>query len=165
MRAAVDEAFVAYDAYLALVVLAHPMSCRERCTACCHDNPRGVTGIELRRLYEQVITASGAGTTMARFGTLAAQGTDPTQWRKRGIPCPLLKDGRCSTYANRPIACRSFVALTPAEWCSPGDVHHRERVNPHLEPPLVLLKFLQLLSTNLGLQNADDLHSGMAALS
>lgn len=164
MRAAMDEAFSAYDAYLALVVSRHPMSCRERCTACCHDNPRGVTGIELRRLYEQIANSAGAGTTMARFAALASQHASEGEWRKRHIPCPLLHDGRCSVYATRPIACRSFVALTPAEWCSPEHPHHEDRVNPHLEPPLVLLRFLQLLSTNLGLHNAADLHAGMAAL-
>jgi len=160
----IERAFVAYDAYIAHVVSRHPMSCRETCTACCHDNPRGVSGVELQRLHQSILSRPGAGSTMMRFAQLATQRGDPATWRARGIPCPLLKDGRCSAYVARPVACRAFFAITPPEWCSPGDERHDERVNPHIEPPAVLVQALRVLSERLGLANADDLHSGMARL-
>ena len=164
MIAAIDLAFAAYDAYLTRVVSRHPMACRMRCTACCHDNPQWVTGIELRRLHDVLRATHGADATMARFVALAGQAADPAAWRARGIPCPLLREGECSAYEKRPIACRSFVALTPAEWCSPSHAKYASRVNPHLEPPAILLRFLRMLSTDLGLANAADLHTGMAEL-
>ncbi len=164
MVAAVDRAFAAYDAYIALVVARHPVSCAQGCTACCHDNPRNLTGVELRRLHDAVMALPGAGSTMSKFSALAAQKADPEAWRKRGVPCPLLRDGRCSTYAARPVACRGFHALTPAQWCSPGHPRYAERVNPHLEPPAVLLQCLRVLSDRLGLAHGDDLHAGMSRL-
>ncbi len=164
VRDDVDRAFAAYDGYIAHVVSVHPMSCAEGCTACCYDNPRGVTGVELQRVHDWILSRPGAGSTMMRFAQLAAQRGDPARWRARGIPCPLLKDGRCSAYVARPVACRAFVALTPAAWCSPGDPQHAERVNPHLDPPLVLVQALRVLSERLGMVNADNLHSGMSRL-
>lgn len=162
--AAVDRAFAAYDAYIALVVRRHPVACAAGCTACCHDNPRNVTGVELRRLHDAVLALPGAGSILSRFAALAAQSTDPDTWRKRGVPCPLLRDGRCAAYAARPVACRSFHALTPAEWCSPGHPRYAERVNPHLDPPAVLVQALRVLSDRLGLAHGADLHGGMARL-
>jgi Fe-S-cluster containining protein len=165
MRACVDQAFAAYDAWIAHVVVAHPMSCASGCTACCHDNPRGVSGVELRRLIEAIEASPGAGTVMWRFRSLAAQKADPETWRRRRVPCPLLVDGRCSQYAARPVACRAFHALTPAAWCDPADPHYPERINPHLDPPAVLIQALRVLSERLGLANAADLHGGIATLS
>lgn len=159
-----DEAIAAYDAYLAHVVTAHPVSCAAACTACCHDNPRGVTGVELERLGELVDSWPDGAEVRARFATLAARGdADPEAWRRRGEPCPLLADGRCRAYARRPIACRAFVALTPAAWCAPTDARYADRVNPHLDPPRILLQILQALSARRGLPTAIDLHAGMAA--
>lgn len=38
-------------------------------------------------------------------------------WRLANIPCPLLKDGKCSVYERRPIGCRTFFARSHAENC------------------------------------------------
>jgi Fe-S-cluster containining protein len=38
-----------------------------------------------------------------------------------GIPCPFLEDEACSIHPQRPSACREFLAVSPAEYCSdPG---------------------------------------------
>lgn len=157
-----DEAFDAYDRYRMVVETAHPVSCRKGCTACCHDNPRGVTGVELLRLTEAVDRLKDGPEIRHHFRRLAEQRTDAASWRSRGEPCPLLKDGQCRTYALRPIACRAFVALTPAEWCSPQDPHYPDRLNPHLDPPRVILQLLAAISERLGLPAPTDLHRGMA---
>lgn len=33
------------------------------------------------------------------------------------IPCPFLEDEACSAYAERPLACRAYSAVTPPEFC------------------------------------------------
>lgn len=159
-----DEAFAAYDQYIAIVVDQHPMSCRSGCTACCHDNPRGVSGLELKRLAQWIDQQPERSALHARFEALAAAKTDAATWRRQQIPCPLLADGKCRAYALRPVACRAFHALTPAAWCHPQDPNYAQRQNPHLDPPQVLLLALKVLSERLGLPAPQDLHQGLARL-
>lgn len=163
LEAAIAEGLVAYDAFLALVIDAHPMSCRVGCTACCHDNPRGVTGVEIERILRAVDALPDGAEVRARFARLASERTDAEAWRRRREPCPLLDgEGRCRAYAVRPLACRAFVAVTPAAWCDPESPSYADRVNPHLDPPRVILQIFQALSARRGLVVATDLHTGMA---
>lgn len=164
LETGLEQGLAAYDRYLAHVLAAHPMACRVGCTACCHDNPRGVTGVEIERLVRAVDALPDGPAIRARFATLAALRTDPAAWRARHAPCPLLDaEGRCRAYALRPLACRAFVAATPAEWCAPTHPSYPERVNPHLDPPRIILQILQALSARRGLSVVTDLHTGMAA--
>ena len=43
-------------------------------------------------------------------------------WFKQERPCVFLENGRCSVYENRPHACRTFYAISPAENCRNGAV-------------------------------------------
>jgi Fe-S-cluster containining protein len=163
LEAGLAAGLAAYDAFLAHVTAAHPMSCRVGCTACCHDNPRGVTGVELERLGRLIDTWADGASVRMRFTTLAARRTDAETWRRQHEPCPLLDaGGRCRAYTSRPLACRAFVATTPAAWCDPADPAYAERANPHLDPPRVILQILQALSARRGLPIATDLHMGLA---
>ncbi len=162
LEAHLERAFAAYDRYRAIVEAAHPTSCRAGCTACCHDNPRGVTGVERRYLSALVDGWEDAAAIHARFRTLAEQATDAESWRRKRIPCPLLQEGRCRAYDRRPIACRAFVALTPAEWCAPESENYAGRVNPHLDPPAVILQIFNALSQHVGLGGPTDLHRGLS---
>lgn len=162
VQASVDTAFDAYDRYLHVVTRAHPVSCRNRCSACCCDNPRGVTGVELLRL-SSVVDARSDGTEIRRkFREYAEKKTAKESWRALKNPCPLLKEGSCSVYPVRPVACRAFVAFTEAEWCDPQHIHFEKRLNPHLDPPKVILQLLAALSDRLGLVVTTDLHTGMS---
>lgn len=166
LQQALDEAFSAYDAYLAYVVGQHPMSCRLSCTACCHDNPQGVTGIEALRLQNQLKRlplAQQAAIRAQATAALQAGSQNPHTWRARKVPCPLLHDNQCTQYSVRPIACRAFYAHSPAEWCDPGHPRYASRVNPHLDPPRVYLQILSAISDVLGLGPARDLHTVLAA--
>jgi Fe-S-cluster containining protein len=162
LEAHLERAFAAYDRYRAIVETAHPTTCRVGCTACCHDNPRGVTGVERRYLTAWVDRWEDGPALRARFRELAAQATDPESWRRKHIACPLLENGRCRAYERRPIACRAFVALSPAEWCSPESADYARRVNPHLDPPAVILQIFNALSQHLGLGGPTDLHRGLS---
>jgi Fe-S-cluster containining protein len=162
LEARIDEAFAAYDDYLAIVTAAHPMTCRAGCTACCHDTPRGVSGLELLWLGALVDRLDRGPEIRRRFAELSAETTSPEAWRARRVPCPLLQDGRCSAYSRRPIACRAFYALTPPSWCSPDDPRYADRLNPHLDPPAILVAFFRALSERMGLATSIDLHAGLA---
>ena len=165
LEAHVHGAFAAYDRYLAHATRRHPMSCRSGCTACCHDDPRGLSGLEQHMLRRWLDAQPDAADLRAAFADLArkGEGDSPDQWRRRKIPCPLLKNDRCRAYPLRPIACRAFHALTPAEWCDPRHPRYPRRVNPHLDPPPVLLMALKVLSSRLGLPDPDRLHRALAA--
>ena len=39
------------------------------------------------------------------------------EWFERYEPCPLLKDGQCSVYDVRPLACSSHYVVSPVEHC------------------------------------------------
>lgn len=161
---AMARALAAFDRFTAHVVTAHPMTCAAGCTACCHDDPRGVSGVELWWLGQAVDALPDGDAVRARFAAYAAEHTDPETWRRLRRPCPLLDEaGRCRAYDRRPLACRAFWALTPAAWCDPGHADYARRTNPHLDPAPVLVQLLQVLSRRAGWPKATDLHGGMAA--
>lgn len=39
-------------------------------------------------------------------------------WLDKRIPCPFLEDGACLVYGLRPVACSSYLVITPPELCS-----------------------------------------------
>lgn len=47
-------------------------------------------------------------------------------WRSANLWCPLLKDGKCSVYAHRPLACRGHCATGPAELCAHDDTRTQQ---------------------------------------
>lgn len=60
------------------------------------------------------------------------------------IPCPFLEDESCSAYAERPIACREYSAVTPAEFCK--ELSDRVQILPR---PLDMGKALARLESEL----------------
>lgn len=169
-----DRAYAAYDGWIALVARQNPLSCARGCTACCHDNPHGVAGVELARLRRRLRqdgldqTLAPAFTEAARaFAALASEagGAEAMRHqRARRRPCPLLgPGGDCRAYAQRPVACRMFHALTPASWCDPAHPDFARRQNPNLLPPLVCRQILGAISRCLGLPAQATLWEGMAA--
>lgn len=85
------------------------VACRAGCTACCHYN------VSVFPLEAQLIEAWTGHRRLA----------SPLQAAEyHGQACPFLKQGRCSIYAHRPMACRQHFALTAtAHWCAPGRCH------------------------------------------
>lgn len=51
----------------------------------------------------------------------ASAGVFTNYGRAREAVCPLLdrSTGRCTVYEHRPVACRAYGVVTPAEWCFP----------------------------------------------
>jgi Fe-S-cluster containining protein len=184
--AAPDDAVIAgyarflagYDAFLTAIGAYLPLRCGAGCGACCRDNPRGVTGVELWWLRRSVDAdpdgprrLAGAKVLAARWSrVLASTGGDAALAQRLaaqdGLPCPLLDEAeRCAHYAARPIACRAFVAFTEPALCDARHPEHSEAVQPQLEPGPDLRALLVELSARLGLGGLpDDLRSGLGAV-
>ncbi|MBK7759175.1 MAG: YkgJ family cysteine cluster protein [Deltaproteobacteria bacterium] len=167
-----------YDDFLTAIGAYLPLRCGAGCGACCRDNPRGVTGVELWWLRRSVDAdpdgprrLAAAKVLAARWSrVLASTGGDAALAQRLaaqdGLPCPLLDEAeRCAHYAARPIACRAFVAFTEPALCDPRHPEHHEAVQPQLEPGPDLRALLVELSARLGLGGLpDDLRSGLGAV-
>lgn len=116
------------------------VSCRKGCGACCRQLvPISVT--EARRLQQVVeqMPEPRKSTVLARFEEagrrLQAAGLlerlrepnhvgddeiDPMglAYFQQGIACPFLEDESCSIYKERPLACREYLVVSPAEHCA-----------------------------------------------
>jgi Fe-S-cluster containining protein len=95
-----------------------PVACEAGCHFCCHLR------VEIRP-YEAFVLAHHVRTSLtatqqaalsaaleanlARIAPLTSE-----QHVRAGIPCALLKDGRCSVYAARPAACRKYYSISLA---------------------------------------------------
>jgi len=169
-----DAAYVAYDAWIRGVAAHNDFTCGRGCSACCHDNPHGIAGVEILRLRRRLQRDGrwealgdrmrAAGVAYAEQAARLGDAEAMVRQRALGRPCPLLDEGgACSVYADRPVACRMFHALTPADWCDPRSPRFAERENPHLLPPAVCLQILGAISRCLDLPPSVTLWEGLAS--
>lgn len=88
------------------------IACRDKCSYCCHQYV-GVVPPEVFRLADAVRAdrsrAGDVASVIARCAPL--RGLSPEVRVGRKLPCPLLVDNRCSTYAQRPLVCRQTTSL------------------------------------------------------
>ncbi len=171
--AEIASAYAAYDAWIALLAARSPFTCARGCSACCHDNPHGVAGVESLRLRRRLrydgrldaLEPAIQDAARAWAAAVRAEGGELAMRHQRALhrPCPLLgPDGACTVYADRPVACRMFHALTPAAWCEPTHPDFERRQNPNLLPPLVCRQLLGAISRCLGLPASTTLWEGLA---
>lgn len=87
-----------------------PISCGGvGCNGCCRGEIE-VTAEEWKEIRQHI-----PDEVLVRIGPPPKRAKD----REARI-CPLLgSDGGCSVYAVRPLACRAYAVLTPADWCWP----------------------------------------------
>jgi hypothetical protein len=85
-------------------------ACRAGCAHCCHF-PVGVTFAEALLLHRTL-----AAEPAQHAAVLANARADAhLAWLDLvGRPCPLLVDGRCSTYDSRPLPCRALASSDDA---------------------------------------------------
>lgn len=76
----------------------------------------------VRRMEDLGLLDATAPSGRASLRSPAPPGT--TAWEEAsrryfeaGIPCPLLEEECCSLYEHRPLVCREYLAVTPAERC------------------------------------------------
>jgi Fe-S-cluster containining protein len=191
--ALLDQAYLALDDYLAALLHAAAIdpACGPRCSACCTDLPPILPVEALRALRalrreqpEQAPRRIQRAVDQARaFQQLllshsGPQGrldvTDPSyreaqlNWRRRGMPCPLLgDDGNCSSYAARPLACRVHVHLEDPAHCEPKSPRFLLAERPPLwgHPRECEVEIaLVAISKRLGLAGTPNLQWGLAKL-
>ncbi len=116
------------------------ISCRNNCGACCRQ-PVPITEIEARRIRDFVneMPEPRRSEIQARFVAarrrfeeagllprllgeekITAEGRIAfiLDYFRQGVACPFLENESCSIYAERPIACREFLVITPPENCA-----------------------------------------------
>ncbi len=166
-----------YSTYLSVVSESVSARCTTGCAACCHQNPRGLSGLEvllvLRALRQREDWAEvksalrlEAEAWHEQLSTSNTQDEVMAKTRRAAVRCPILDDSkRCRVYASRPVACRMFYAVTDPDWCDATHPNHADAVNPHFEPAQVLRQILLAISHRLGLETLPkDLWSAVSIL-
>ncbi|BBK40594.1 hypothetical protein STVA_06140 [Allostella vacuolata] len=102
-----------------------PVACRAGCNYCCHQvvSARAAEIFLLARAV-RALPPDAAGPMAARIRAAAETTRDMAvaERHRRNLPCPILEDGRCRLYADRPLACRAF-ASTDLEACRRAFAH------------------------------------------
>lgn len=97
-----------------------PLACRVGCSYCCHL-PVEASAPEVLAVSERLRSSLSAAEIEELHKVIDRyiDSTDGMTMDKRqltSVPCPLLRDGQCSVYEVRPIACRTWHS-TDAEGC------------------------------------------------
>lgn len=128
--------------------------------------------MELHRIYTTISQRSDAAALHQKIAEQAqkyrqtqAQYTNKytgqLAWKKKGEDCVFLKDKSCSIYSVRPLACRSFFALTPAAMCNPQHPQYEQAKNPQFVAAQEFHQIILDLSAKLGLSLPEDLLCGL----
>ena len=97
--------------------LPQPVACREECDACCYNRVE-LTPPEALIIAHHIAGNFSPAEKEAVLATLArnlarTQGKSPAAvaGMRAELPCPLLRDRRCSVYPIRPLVCRAMHGL------------------------------------------------------
>lgn len=115
------------------------ISCREGCGACCRQivpiaEAEAVYIAELvaalppprqahvRERFREALAALGAEFVerlrdTSKYKELAARRQLGEEYFSRAVPCPFLEEERCTIYQHRPMRCREYLVVSPAENC------------------------------------------------
>ena len=148
MPATVANAHEMTDAFMARAISlsaeqGRAVRCAMGCFHCCREpvyveksevqhiidalSPEQLEALKERtRAWLEKFRSSGLHKT--RKERVRSGSTDSTQdysrllrYRAQNLWCPLLKDGLCSTYANRPLGCRTHAAIGHPAKCEQDD--------------------------------------------
>jgi Fe-S-cluster containining protein len=127
--------------------IGEKISCKKGCGACCRQLVP-ISEVEARRIRDYVeempeprrteilarfaqarrrLEEAGLLEEIAHSDRWTSEGYRPMGMRyfQLGIACPFLEEESCSIYEERPLTCREFLVVTPAENCAdpqPGKV-------------------------------------------
>lgn len=180
-----QAALVSYDRYIAHIIATEPLaiSCRAGCAACCrHELARGVTPVEILAIYRLVrswpdigVLYEACGDNAVAFqGLLSAElSADPRPledadprvlaahlaYNRLERPCAFLdtEQGRCRIYPVRPLVCRWFYNLSPADWCRPSHAKYLERDAVGIDPYREINELMGAISLRLGIETLNYL--------
>jgi Fe-S-cluster containining protein len=108
------------------------IACRQGCTYCCHSYV-GVVPPEVFRLAAAIRKSSAPALAIeeVRARCRPLMGLEPMDRLGRKLPCPLLIEGSCAVYADRPMVCRQTTSLS-LEAC----IDEFENRNAHAQIPV-----------------------------
>lgn len=131
------------------------ISCVKGCSHCCHYLV-GVTAAEAFCIYREIMAMSDtrqaaiisesitAAQAIAAKGLGDMKATDPSglsHWYgDLDISCPALRDGVCSMYEQRPLACRECLTTSDPDRCRKDSVEAAESVLLPLSAARVMMK-------------------------
>jgi Fe-S-cluster containining protein len=143
-----------------------PVSCREGCGACCRQ-PVPIAPAEARMLADYIAEQpeEQRAVLRERFQRAAARLEESCMAQEirdclhasrdarhalglryfaLGIACPFLQDERCTIHPIRPLRCREYLVVSPAERCAnPGN---EEIVS--VKPPILFSQVLEKWNTS-----------------
>ncbi len=116
------------------------VSCKKGCGACCRqlvpvseieaqqlmnlveDMPEPRKS-EIRARFErarQLLQEAGLLKSLLEPNRIGEEAIVPLglEYFRQGIACPFLEDESCSIHAERPLACREYLVVSPAEHCA-----------------------------------------------
>lgn len=142
--------------------MGKPLSCREGCGACCRQ-PVPITQVEARSIAEWLnqqpqerqtalrerfhqaaarLEESGIAQELrspANRSNSSAMHELGIRYFELGIPCPFLEEERCTIHAIRPLRCREYLVVSPAEYCA----QPRAKQIVGIKPPVLLSQTLE----------------------
>lgn len=117
-----------------------PVSCKKGCGACCRQVvpvapsearalARYVEGLpeprrsEVRSRFAEAVRRleeAGLGERLRKLARFNEEEFRPfsTEYFAQKVACPFLEEESCSVHPERPLACREFLVVSPAELCS-----------------------------------------------
>jgi Fe-S-cluster containining protein len=148
--------------------LGEKISCREGCGACCRQAVP-ISAVEARALAEWLkqLPEERQAVLRARFRQAAARleesGIAATvrAWNQMpldldamhelglkyfalGLACPFLEEERCTIHEIRPLRCREYLVVSPAEHCA----HPESWEIVAIKPPVLLSRILSRWDAN-----------------
>jgi Fe-S-cluster containining protein len=140
--------------------IGRPVSCCEGCGACCRQAvPIAPVEARMLAEYIDALSEERREELHARFRAAVARlegsgvahelreaaalfAKDPSLFDKErthslglryfalGIPCPFLEDERCTIHPVRPLRCREYLVVSPAEHCAHPETEEVVTVKP-----------------------------------
>jgi Fe-S-cluster containining protein len=129
------------------------ISCRAGCGACCRQlvplSPSEARALArlvdalpeprrslIRGRFERALETLEAAGLLDRMGTRtpAERSALGAAYFQQGIACPFLEDESCSIHPDRPMACREYLVVSPAENCRTPRADTIEKVTLEADP-------------------------------
>jgi Fe-S-cluster containining protein len=147
--------------------LGKRLSCHEGCGACCRQAVP-ISSVEARAIAEWLneqpedrraalrerfrqaaarLEQSGIAQELRNLGPASSREAMHElglRYFALGIPCPFLEEERCTIHEIRPLRCREYLVVSPAEHCA----HPQTREIVSVKPPVLLSQILENWDVN-----------------
>jgi len=130
-----------------LTKMRRPITCRKGCDHCCH-HPVLISFFEGILLYRHLKKERLWTSTLRnrlQEASNKVNGLDYKVWLLSAVPCPLLRDNKCSAYKGRPLRCRMMSSIDDPTLCHP----HRFDASVEILPSAPVLKTFYALEREL----------------